>query len=182
MTEVVARFGFAAYVIPIAVRHNTRPAPFEHTGPRSPLRSALGLICYCPHPTPSARPHVFCRRRAAHGELGTPFSDFCDYFVLQDSKFQLSIFGGLNFFPYEGTIFVDAQITVDSILGDAFYQQSDSLTLDEMRELEDAIPSLLVSPELGLSFQYRIKPKLGLVIDAAITQGAFISIGMFFSQ
>jgi hypothetical protein len=104
------------------------------------------------------------------------------WIFLKEKKFQLSVFGGLNFFPYEGSTFLDAQIEIDSPLGDVFFQQSDSLTLDEMREWDDSIPSLLVSPELGLSFQYRFSPKLGVVIDVAIYQGAFISPGMFFDQ
>ena len=102
-------------------------------------------------------------------------------FLLQP-KFQISVFGGLNIFPYKGTIDLDGQVLIRSPLGDVLYRQSDSPTLDEVRQWDDQLPSLLVSPELGLSFQYRFTRKMGVFIDVAIFQGASISLGMFFSQ
>lgn len=102
-------------------------------------------------------------------------------FLLQP-KFQLSVFGGLNLFPYKGTIFLDGQVLIRSPLGDVLYQQSDSPTLDDVRQWDDQIPSLLVSPELGLSFQYRFTRRVGVFIDVAISQGASVSLGMFFAQ
>jgi len=101
---------------------------------------------------------------------------------LMQPKYQLSVFGGLNLFPYEGTVFLDGQVLIQSPLGDVLYRQSDSPTLDDVRKWDDRIPSVLVSPELGLSFQYRFTRKVGVFIDVAISQGAFVSLGIFFAQ
>lgn len=101
---------------------------------------------------------------------------------LMQPKFQLSVFGGLNFFPYKGTIFLEGQVLIQSRFGDVLYKQSDNPTLDDVRQWDDQIPSLFVSPEIGLSFQYRVTRKLGLFVDVAISQGASVSLGLFFDQ
>ena len=102
-------------------------------------------------------------------------------FVLKP-KIRVSVFGGLNFFPYKGKVFIDGQILIQSALGDILYQQSDNPTLDDVRGWNDRVPSLLVSPELGLSLGYRFAKNLGAFVDVSISQGLYLSLGLFFTQ
>jgi hypothetical protein len=102
-------------------------------------------------------------------------------FVLQP-KIRVSLFGGLNFFPYKGTIYIDGQISVSSKFGDFEYRQSDSFTLGEIRKWNDRVPSLLIAPELGLCVQFKFARRLGALLEVSVSQGTYLSVGLFWAQ
>jgi hypothetical protein len=101
-------------------------------------------------------------------------------FVLQ-KKFRVSVFGGLNFFPFRGTIYIDGQISVSSKFGDFEYRQSDSFTLREIRKWNDRVPSLLIAPELGFCVQYKFARRLGALLEVSVSEGAYLSVGLLFA-
>jgi hypothetical protein len=102
-------------------------------------------------------------------------------FVLQP-RLRVSVFGGLNFFPYKGTLSIDGQISLSSKFGDFSYRQSDSFTLSEIREWNDHVPSLLIAPELGFCLQYKFARRIGALLEVSVSQGVYLSVGLFFTK
>ena len=81
---------------------------------------------------------------------------------------------------YEGDVGIQQKVVLDTPVGDLSYAGSFDHTIKDMRDLSEDIPASFFSPEFGTQLQYAFHQHLGLIIDAAFSQGSFFSGGIYF--
>jgi len=101
--------------------------------------------------------------------------------AFSSNRIGFYVYGGLLFFPYEGDLYLEQNSLLETPIGDITYEGSYDHTIKEVRKLDEDIPSMIFSPELGIQFQYRFLDELGLAVDASLSQGSFVSAGLFLS-
>jgi len=109
------------------------------------------------------------------------FSLLTRWAVLSSPRFKLYLRAGMNLLPYAGEVSLDQRTVVETPLGDAEYTGRFSETIKNIRDWDEDIPTLLVSPTFGVNFQYNPMPRLGIFIGLSIHEGTFISAGICFS-
>lgn len=101
--------------------------------------------------------------------------------ALSSRHADVSLQAGLMMLPFQGRIDLDHKISLETPLGDLRYSGSFERTLAEVRALGLDVPSLLLSPSLGLDARYRLSAQAGIFINATLAQGTFYSGGLVFS-
>jgi hypothetical protein len=95
-------------------------------------------------------------------------------------RVDLSLRAGLSAFPFQGRVRMDLEASAATILGDLNYQGRLDRTIAVIRESNDAVPSWIVAPMLGLDGGVRITPRTGVFANLSLSQGTFFSVGFFF--
>ena len=96
-------------------------------------------------------------------------------------RVDLSLQAGVLLLPFQGKIFLDQTTALSTPLGDSRLSGSFDHTFAEVRELGLDLPSLIVSPTLGIELRYRFIAESGIFINMTTAQGAFYAGGLFFS-
>ena len=99
---------------------------------------------------------------------------------LSGSAFKWWFYGGVTLFFYEGDVEIRQEIELETPVGDFNYEGSFDHTIKDMRRLNDDIPAFFFSPEFGTQFQFVFHKNLGLILDASLSQGSYLSAGLFF--
>jgi hypothetical protein len=100
--------------------------------------------------------------------------------ALSGNTFKLYLKGGITLFPINGKLFISQNTVIETILGDLTYEGEFDNTLDQIRQWNSSLPSLLISPSLGIQGQLRIMDSVGLFLDVTLSQGGFLSAGLVF--
>jgi len=100
--------------------------------------------------------------------------------LLHKGKVKMSAYAGLSLLPFKGTFYMNGEAQVD-FAGDQFpeYLQVPEQSLKEIRDLYGVPPKQILTPTLGLSVQYFLFKKAGLLLDLAFSQGTLLSAGLF---
>ncbi len=101
--------------------------------------------------------------------------------ALSTRRADVSLQAGLMMLPFRGRIDLDHTISVETPLGDLHYSGSFEHTFDEVRALGLDVPSLILSPSLGLEARCRLSAQAGIFVGASLSQGTFYSGGLVFS-
>jgi hypothetical protein len=99
--------------------------------------------------------------------------------AVSSRRVDLSIRAGLSTFPFRGRVTMDLEASASTILGDLNYQGRLDRTIAEIREGNDEVPSWIVAPIVGLDCGVRITPRTGVFANLSISQGTFLSVGLF---
>ena len=94
------------------------------------------------------------------------------------SKFRFYLFGGLTLLPYSGEISLEQITLLQTPVGDISYDGNYSETIKNIREWDDSVPSLLISPVFGICLKYDLARRLGIIVDLNISQGTFVAVGL----
>lgn len=100
---------------------------------------------------------------------------------LSTRRLNLSLQAGLLLLPFQGEILLDQTTALQTPLGDLLFSGRFDHTFDQVRELGLDVPSLIVSPTLGIELHYRLAAEAGIFINVTAAQGTFYAGGLFFS-
>lgn len=101
--------------------------------------------------------------------------------VLHGRRARLHLYGGLTVMGFEGDLFLDQETTLETPLGTVRYAGAYDLTVEEIRSWNVDIPSLILSPSLGMSFEFKLADPLGLFLDVSGAQGVYAGAGLTIS-
>jgi hypothetical protein len=101
--------------------------------------------------------------------------------ALSTRRLDLSLHGGLLLLPFQGDVSLDQTTALETPLGDISFSGRFDHTIDQVRDLGFRVPSLIVSPALGIELRCRLAAGAGIFIDATAAQGTFFTGGLFFS-
>lgn len=97
---------------------------------------------------------------------------------LQTRRFRWSLTGGVTGLVFEGDLKADLETTIRTPLGSLTFLDGDEATIDELRDKFEDIPSCLFFPYLSTACEIRISRRLGIILEAAVSQGMFLSVGI----
>lgn len=100
---------------------------------------------------------------------------------LSTRRLDLSLQAGLLLLPFQGEILLDQTTALQTPLGDIRFSGGFDHTIDQVREMGLDVPSLIVSPTLGIQLRFRLTAEAGIFIDVTAAQGTFYAGGLFFS-
>ena len=85
---------------------------------------------------------------------------------------------GMTLLSFNGDLYLPLTASVQSFLGSAALQQTESKSLATLRAENDDIPSWILAPALTISLHYRLGSKVRLLIEANLSQGTFLTAGL----
>ena len=101
--------------------------------------------------------------------------------ALSTSRLDLSLLAGMILLPFEGEISLSQTTSIGTPFGDVDYSGSFDHSIEEVRNLERSVPSLIVSPCLAVELKFRFSKDAGIILNITGSQGSFYSGGLFFS-
>jgi hypothetical protein len=99
--------------------------------------------------------------------------------IFSGRTFVLSAASGITLFPFVGHVSLQQTTTITTLLGSYTYEDSEEETIDQFRREFGIIPGCILSPLFSLSLKIRLWKKTGLSLDATLSQGTYLSGGLF---
>jgi hypothetical protein len=97
---------------------------------------------------------------------------------LRSGRLSWSLTAGATALPFEGDVEGRYELSASSPIGSISKTGSDRITIEELRRDHEDIPSVLVAPFLSTACAIRVSGRIGLVLEAALSQGSFLSAGL----
>lgn len=97
---------------------------------------------------------------------------------LRTGRLLWSLTAGATAFPFKGDVAGSYELTATTPLGSLTASGSDKVTIDELRRDYEDIPSVLIFPYISAACEIRLARRVGLVFEAAVSQGTFLSAGL----
>jgi len=97
---------------------------------------------------------------------------------LHAGRWSWSLTAGATAFPFEGDVAGRYELTASSPIGSKTISGSDQITIDELRQDHEDIPTVLIAPWISTAWEIKLSGRIGLVLEAALSQGSFLSAGL----
>lgn len=110
----------------------------------------------------------------------TAFSMLGRWAALSGSTLKLYLKGGITLLPLNGRLFISQNTLIQTILGDLTYEGDFNNTLEQIRQWNSSLPSLIISPSLGIQGELKVWKHIGLFLDLTLSQGGFLCAGLSF--
>jgi hypothetical protein len=102
--------------------------------------------------------------------------------AVRSRAFELDFHIGLSLIPYEGTIDQELEGVVRTPLGDLTLSGGYDMTIAEARTWSDGrIPRAILSPAAAVEGRFKLWPNGGIALGFTVSQGTFISGGLYFA-
>lgn len=98
--------------------------------------------------------------------------------VLRRGRLAWSFSAGATALPFKGDVEGRYVLTAETPLGPVAKSGDDRITIEELREVYEDIPAVLIAPWVSTACAVRLSGRLELVLEAGLSQGSFLSAGL----
>jgi len=97
---------------------------------------------------------------------------------LRAGRLSWSLTAGATALPFEGDVEGRYELSASTPIGSVSKSGSDRITIEALRRDHEDIPSVLLAPWISTACEVRLAGRLGLVLEAGLSQGSFLSAGL----
>lgn len=98
--------------------------------------------------------------------------------AVRGRRVELFVSAGATLLAFDGRLSMRQDSVLTTPLGDVDSTSSFELPIDEIRDWNRSVPALIFSPRAGLGLAIRLTDGLGLLVEAATSQGSFLGAGL----
>lgn len=91
----------------------------------------------------------------------------------------ISLYGGVAFLPFRGTLDVEGTAVLRTPLGDITVHGSEKTSLEDIRKWNPRVPACIAAPVIGITGRVGVSERIGLLLDASFAHGTVLSAGLF---